>query len=554
MSLLIFGRSHPFPQIWWVLIGFVIVSLALVLFYAINDDFSFKRFFEKKHEQFWAVLSLGVLSFFVWAAFDPFLPSKIMGLQYWPIRLTQSDLWIRLLLLASLGAGSFLVASDEGLAGGFWGWKPILGPGVKRPLVFGATVGAAFALFGVYANRGLFLAEALTRIGYRDLGSLLVFGLPVLWLLCCVAIVALPVYGWVHGSSQKLILGAGLATAWVIPIELGDAYLRLEWHFGPVSLQGATHLAPATEAPSAGIMILADRDGSPGNQYREDILASRGVSLDQASLLKLEDYLEKKKYRTLFYEEAIMAIRRGWMLHWRPGKHLEATAIHYGKRFPPDYVGFLSAIRVAPATLKNRDRLDRMAGFASEGGFHQVKTAQKMFEGFSAAYARYGDLEISNAWLNKIRGLWPLFEDNIHIEPIEDNFDGWIGGRLLFNGKPASGVRVGLFALPSTTTVLGAYTGLVSAEFPDKNGRFEFTDLTTGRYYLALRADPVVLGGDGLTVRNAPGTITLRFGEMTEALLPIEIEKGEFKASRPLPRKPPLKVPLKSLPGIGISR
>jgi len=163
-------------------------------------------------------------------------------------------------------------------------------------------------------------------------------------------------------------------------------------------------------------------------------------------------------------------------------------------------------------------------------------------------------LEVSNAWLDRIRGLWPLFESDIHIEPIEDNFDGWIGGRLLYNGRPASGIRVGLFMLPSSMTIVGAYTGLVASTLPDESGRFVFTDLTTGDYYLALRADPLLLGGDKLYVRNAPGIMKLQFGAMTEALLPVEIGRGEAPPPRDIPLKPLADFPIKNLPGIGRSR
>jgi hypothetical protein len=552
MSVLVFSRSFPVPTAVWIALALVLAGLTLALLYALNEDFSFGRFFGKPHERFWASVSVLAVGWFVWAAFDPFAPGSVFGMRYWPVRLGQSDLPVRIFMMALCGSVAFTVASGAGLAGGYWGWRPVIGPGFGRVVGLGAFAGAGVGVFGVYANRALFLSEALGRIGYADAGSLLLFGLPVLFAACAFLIVVPPATDWIVDRWQVFALGAGLATLWVVPVELGEGYLRLEWNYGPVSLAEAAGLPPATEAPKAGTLVLSDRDGMPGRQYSETVLASQGLSLSLESLRRLEAFLEETGYRTLFLAEALAALRRGWFLHWRADRHLEATELYNGTRFPPDYAAFLAAIRSAPASEANRARLDRVSALAEKAGFRQVKRAQKMFEGFSAAYARFGDLEMSNAWLDRIRGLWPLFEDNIHIEPIEENFDGWIGGRLLYKGRPASGIRVGLFILPSTTTVIGAHEGLVASVNPDASGDFAFDELTSGRYYLALRADPIVLGDARLEVANAPGVVELRYGEMTQSLIPIEIGRGVAGLRKPLPKKPPAKTDLKTLPGLGV--
>jgi len=152
-----------------------------------------------------------------------------------------------------------------------------------------------------------------------------------------------------------------------------------------------------------------------------------------------------------------------------------------------------------------------------------VKKAQKVYEGFSTAYARYGDLEQSNAWLDRIRKLWPLYDDDIHIEPIEENQDGLITGAVNFKGSPAQGIKVGLFMIPSTTTLIGAYDGLVDSQVPDASGRFRFEDLTSGRYYLALQGDPLILSDEDLEFLSAPGTFRLSYGAMVHDLPPIEV-------------------------------
>ncbi|OIO12413.1 MAG: hypothetical protein AUJ52_00270 [Elusimicrobia bacterium CG1_02_63_36] len=554
MSLLIFGKSHPIPGILWVFAAAAFAALSFGLVRALNEDFGTERLFGKPHERFWAGVSLLAAGVFLWTAFHPFLPGRVFGMRFWPVRFGQGDLWLRALVCAASGTALFAVASGVGLAGGFWGWRPVLGPGFKRALLQGAGIGACVGAFSVYACRALFLAEAMTRIGYGELGPALLWAILPLFLACAVLIVVPIAADWMTDRWQIVALGAGLATAWVVPVELGEAYLRVEWNYGPVSLAEAAGIPSASEAPKAGTLILSDAEGNPGRQYGETLLASQGISVSRESLRLLEIFLEKRAYRTMFLPEALAALRRGWLLQWDADRHLDAAALRVGGRFPPDYKTFLAAIRSAPVSEGNLLRLDRVAEDAKEEGFGQVKTAQRMFEGFSAAYARFGDLERSNQWLDRIRGLWPLFEDDIHIEPIEENFDGWIGGRLLYNGKPASGIRVGLFTLPSTMTVIGAYEGLVGSTLPGEDGEFAFDHLPTGRYYLALRADPLVLGNETLALANAPGVIPLRYGELTQALPSIELGARSQAGTRKPPPRPPGRIGLKSLPGLQRSR
>ena len=94
--------------------------------------------------------------------------------------------------------------------------------------------------------------------------------------------------------------------------------------------------------------------------------------------------------------------------------------------------------------------------------------------------------------------------------------------------------------MPSTTTVLAAEEALVSAAFPDAKGRFQFTDLLGGRYYLALLADPVLLDDPDLVVYNSPGAFRLRPG-IRRSLFPIEFRREEARARAPAkgPKGPP---------------
>jgi hypothetical protein len=240
----------------------------------------------------------------------------------------------------------------------------------------------------------------------------------------------------------------------------------------------------------------------------------------------LRKYLDETGYQTIHLQQALDALRKGEALNWEADKYLDAAAIYLEPGFPPDTLGFLDAMSVAPATTENYGRLEKMGSYAWYDKIPSVKDAQKTFEGFSTAYARFGELETSNLWLDRIRGLWPLYNDSIHVEPVVSTHDGRISGRVAYAGAPAQQVRVGLFAIPSTMTVINASHHLVAGAQPDDEGRFSFENLLPGRYYLALKGEPFLLDNKELVYRNTPGEITLKVDSMTLDLLPIEIERG----------------------------
>lgn len=400
--------------------------------------------------------------------------------------------------------------------------------------VFLGLAGAALALC---AWRAFLLAGVVRGIGRPVAGGAALFAIPVLFLACAVVLAELSSR---EERGRSLLWAAAMLAAWAAPCWLVESRLRAGWDFGRPGLAEAAGVPPAASAGRAAVAILAAEDGSPGEgRVRLETIAAAGVDASPPSLRRLERYLQDHGYRTVFLAEALEALRRGWALNWEPREALEAAMLEAGPSFPPDFMGFSAAIAQAPGTMENFALLERMAVAARSARIPRVKDAQRFYERLSTAYARYGDLESSNYWLERIRGLWPLYEEDIHIEPIAERQDGRIGGRVFLHERPARSVLVGLFSAPSTSTVLDASGPPVDAAFPDARGRFEFTDLLPGRYYLALRADASVLGEPGLEFLGAPGVLRLSSARMSVELFPIQV----VRKPPGLPGLPPARAP-----------
>ena len=504
----------------WALV-FALTTLGLLR--GLNERFSPTRLKGPAAARFWALLCVAAGAFFVHRAVSPFYPRWIFGIPFWPERLGVQAAVRHCVVLSFFGSFLVLICSGSGLSGSFERWLPRPSSVWPRLAAAGAALGLAWGVFGACANLALFQIEAVFRMGRHNSGALLALALVGALPLSAALSAYLPLYGREFGAARRAALYAGLLAVWLLPVRAFDAYLRSSWDFGPRSLGEAAGVPPDGRPSTLSVVALSREDGWPGTQRRSYPLAAEGLDASPESLDRIRSYLDSRGYRTLFGAAALKVLRRGWTLNWSPADYMEAAALALGEH-PPDYLGFLSSMCAAPATDDNYARLERVARAAWDYPVPDVKQAQRTYEGFSAAYARFGDLERSNAWLERIQRLWPLFEDNVHIEPLEERHDGSISGAVFFEGLPATALKVGLFVLPSTTSAAGATEGLGASVTPDVHGRFAFLDLPPGRYYLALQGEAALLT-DGLSFQNPPGALRVRPGEMNVDLLPIEIER-----------------------------
>ncbi|MBI3298508.1 MAG: carboxypeptidase regulatory-like domain-containing protein [Elusimicrobia bacterium] len=549
MSVLAFSELVQVPGLVQAAAWAALVLLAGLMAHALNARFTPDVVLAPWAGRVWGALSWALCGLFIRVSLHPVLPAKVFGVVYWPRRVSGWAALSHLLMLSAFGAAAFLTVGA--MAGAFERWGNKAKPGRSVSLVFwGAAAGAVLGAAGLEASRALFVADALGRLGFRIAGGLLLWGTVPVLLVTGILVVWLAARGSSWEPRWRLGGVAAALLLWLVPLGCVETALRLAWDFGRPGLAQAAGVRGAAAADTLTVLVLAGRDAGPGVQRREEFMAAEGLAVTRAGLEAVRRYLETQGYRTIFLKESLGYMRRGWTLLWEPERAMDAALVRLGPRFPPDYEAFLKGILVAPATPENYERLENMARAGDHGRIASVKKAGNLFQGLSDAYARFGDLENSNLWLARIRKLWPLYDDDVNVDPVEDQHGGEVTGSLTYNGRPASAVQVGLFMLTSTTTAPSAESGLVAAAWPDAEGRFHFRDLTPGRYYLALRADPILLGDPRLETLFSPGVFRLNHDKMTREFFPIQLER----AGPPPPEAPPPPLPLSGAVSLPLPR
>lgn len=386
----------------------------------------------------------------------------------------------------------------------------------------GAVYGLALAPLGWSASRWPSLCRAVELSGGVFLGPLLLALLrPALAAGAAFAAEALANPRWRPHAPALL---AGAALAWGAPTLGAEALLSGVWGYGPRSLSEAAAVPLKAQAPVLTVAWLYPSRGE-AVRVEERRMSDERVELTPESLERLERFLQERRLRHVFAADALAAARRGWLLWWEAERALDAALFCVAGRAAPDYRRALELLRAGPLTearLAKLRRLDEAATRSSQG-FEGVTASQYIFEGFSAAYARFGLEEDARRWLYRIDNLWPVNDKRIEVTPIEDMRDGRIEGALLQDGQAVTDVRVGLFFAWRSTATASTHYFLSGSTFPDADGRFSFSALGPGRYHLALMGASERLGG---RVRGSPGFIELGYDRPVALLAPIRLLPG----------------------------
>jgi len=506
-----------------ILVLVFLVAWAILLFRELSGAITLDVLIGPRGGIFWSVLATVALTFFAWEALSELVwrAPQVLGPQV--VRPTLKSSIVYFLKLSALGGFSFWVASDQGLSGNLDTWHPRLDYAIwPRLWALGISTGLATAVFGLYAQKWIFLAQGIGAIGYRSLAYLLAFTPYLLLMATC--ILAAAVLSRTEGLTRlRFEIGLALLVAWAVPSHLTEIYLRKVWDYGPSSLAEAAQMPSVWQARRVGIVVLAGADGSKGTQYRENDIAAEGVDASYLSLSRLGLYLRSRNFRTLFLDQGLRAIRSGWALHWDSEQHLNACMLGLGVLPSINFLPFLKAIEQAPVTARNFQKLERMAHKALVSRFPRSDLAQKTYEGFSAAYAHFGDAELSIAWQQKVYDLWPWYSGSIRTQPVEAYQDGRLSGQLLVKESSPQRVKLGLFSVVSTSTKVNAHQGLVDSVYPSKNGFFQFSRLVPGEYYLALQADADYFS-EGVRVEGAPGVLKLTAENRRLNISPIRLK------------------------------
>ena len=165
-------------------------------------------------------------------------------------------------------------------------------------------------------------------------------------------------------------------------------------------------------------------------------------------------------------------------------------------------------MQAAPINAESRAMLEQLS---DPRQFHvSGKAAVKL----AAAWARFGDTKRARNILSEAQRQAPGRFDNIQL-PVTTLRNGSVSGRLALAGQSVEGVRVGLFRMtnddptrPNEQSAATRFTStpvsrLSSSVVLKSDGRFVFSDLSNGDYFLALLI-PADLLNDRQAIRANP--------------------------------------------------
>ncbi|UPT72527.1 MAG: hypothetical protein M0D55_11165 [Elusimicrobiota bacterium] len=319
--------------------------------------------------------------------------------------------------------------------------------------------------------------------------------------------------------SRAVVLS--LVAAWGGATLVAETALTRVWGFGPRSLAEAAGVPTNRNSRTLAVAWLYP---ARGRAWRVDSrrMSTETTDLSPDSLDRLEAFLERTRFRGVFAGEAVASVREGRLLWWDEERALDALMISVPGRVHPDYLRALELLRAGPVTAERYGKLEQLAAATGRRveGFEKASEAQLIFEGFSAAYARFGDEENARAWLTRLDGLWAVSDKRIEVGPLEEMRDGRVDGSAFLDERPAVGLRVGLFSVWTSSAQRTTHYWLSGSRIPDRDGRFSFDGLGPGKYVLALLGRPEDLRG---AFKGAPGVFEVTY-ERPEVLLdPVRV-------------------------------
>jgi hypothetical protein len=420
-----------------------------------------------------------------------------------PLELSSADALALQLGSVALGAAAFAAARGRG------------------GLAAGAAFGLVSSAIGWCASRWPLLSRAVELCGGVFLGLVLTLFLTAALALTHAALAAALVREDLRPRSRRIALS--LAAVWAFATFGADAALSRVWGFGPRSLAAAAGVPTNRGASTLSVAWLYP---TRNRAYHVDSrrMSSETTDLAPGSIDRIEAFLEKTRFRGVFAAEAVAAVRLGRLQWWDEERALDAMMISVPGRVHPDYLHALELLRAGPVTAERYGKLEQLAAATGRRveGFEKASDAQTIFEGFSAAYARFGDEPKAREWLNRLDGLWAVSDRRIEVGSYEELREGRVEGALLLDGRGATDLRVGLFAVWRSSATQTTHYWLSGSRVPDQDGRFYFDGLGPGRYVLALLGRPEDLRG---SFSGVPGVFEITDERPDVLLNPVRLRR-----------------------------
>ncbi len=389
----------------------------------------------------------------------------------------------------------------------------------------GLAAGAAFGLFasaaGWCASRWPQLTRAIELCGGVFVGLMLTTFLTTALAATHAAFAAALVREDWRPLSRRVVLG--LVAVWALATFGAETLLSRAYGFGPRSLAEAAGVQTNRGARTLAVAWLYP---TRNRSYHLDPrrMSSETTDLSEDSIDRIEAFLDRTRFRGVFTAEAVDAVRLGRLQWWDEERALDAMMISVPGRVHPDYLRALELLRAGPVTAERYGKLEQLSAATGRRveGFEKASESQRIFEGFSATYARFGDEAKAREWLSRLDALWAVSEKRIEAGSLEDLREGRVDGTVLLDDRGAIGLRVGLFMVWRSSATQTTHYWLSGSRIPDQDGKFYFDGLGPGRYALALLGRPEDLRGSFSGLR---GLFEVTYERPEVLLEPIRIRR-----------------------------
>ncbi len=428
----------------------------------------------------------------------------------------------------------WLIAGERGWAGDFTSWRMVNARPTATLLLGGAFGLAVWAVVAFFSWTGgkyfLLVSEALDGSGEVSLRGfeLLTWGMTAAFAVG-MAIAAgsasalAPTDRTARERLRLAIVPVALFLGTVVITGFGYRSYSEKYDLDKPSLAAAAGI-PSSEHDNRTVVLLKTADDQPKNWPLQTTVSvgispAESIAVSSGNLRKIEDYLAKHEEGTVFRYAARQALISGYNQLWDTARALDIQYASAGDMLLPRFL----LIAKLSALQNTEKHLRYLKHFSDETKWHigpkyalKIADACEHFglEGEAAKWrdnARAGGADLSNSH-----------------PPVGTALpDGIIEGRIRINGKPASGIRVGLLQDDQYLKELESFSvqrRLISAQDSDATGTFRFDRLGKGAYVLGIMAkDELLPATSRIRIEKAPGSMQLSVGHSRVRLADINM-------------------------------
>jgi len=340
-----------------------------------------------------------------------------------------------------------------------------------------------------------------------------------------------------RSGAARLAVFAGLAAALTAP-----AATLLRSSLGQLDSEnvGLAKTLGLRASPLPRLAALMVPDGrviySRTSDGTDDGRGLDPIACNGSTVEAVERFVAARKYRSHQMFRAFGHLHDCAAIDWLVSRSV-ALDMEFLEHAPSPVIAELLLGKLAdcPTTPEHRKVLDRLA---DPKLFAWSEPDRSRWLG--AAYRHFGDSEKSLEYLRKVNLNSREFQSAMGgIEPLAG---GVVRGEVRLVGAPAAGARIGLVRVGKSRELMGicrpfAWRQVAASTYADKQGHFEFRDISEGDYVLIMTWGSIGrLQGRPVAVGH-PGVIQINRFQPEVTLPPVDLRFEKPTRTRPTPHE-----------------